>query len=150
MPYQTAAVQSMPPQAMQSQAMQPQAMQPQAMPDSPMAPAAAPTGSVRLLLQGVKAAKDDVQLKVLLRNENGQEIKLPSNMKASVRSASQGERQGKATFSGKSVAPGASIAGTIKIPGNNLDPTADVVIPASSLAIIGLGDLHLTVPISQR
>ncbi|CAN5403523.1 hypothetical protein BH11CYA1_BH11CYA1_04690 [soil metagenome] len=108
------------------------------------------TGTVRLLLQGVKAAKDDVQLKVLLRNETSQEIKIPSNMKASVRSASQGERQGKASFSGKTVSPGASVAGIIKIPGNNLDPTADVVIPASSLAIIGLGDLHLTVPISQR
>ncbi len=107
-------------------------------------------GSVKLLLQGVKAAKDDVQLKVLLRNETAQEIKLPSNMKATVRSASQGERQGKASFAGKTVSPGASVTGTIKIQGSSLDPTADVVIPASSLAILGMGDLHLTVPISQR
>ncbi len=119
----------------------------QMMPGQPMGQ---PSGSVRLLLQGVKAAKDDVQLKVLLINETGQEIKLPSNLKASVRSSSQGERQGKASFSGKTVNPGASVSGTIKIAGSNLDPTADVVIPASSLAVVGMGDLHLTVPISQR
>lgn len=126
------------------------AMPPQMMPSQQIAQSQQPSGSVRLLLQGVKAAKDDIQLKVLLRNESGQEIKLPSNLKASVRSASQGERQGKASFASKTVSPGASVTGTIKIAGSNLDPTADVFIPASSLAIVGMGDLHLTVPISQR
>lgn len=126
------------------------AMPPQMMPGQQIAQSQQPSGSVRLLLQGVKAAKDDIQLKVLLRNESGQEIKLPSNLKASVRSASQGERQGKASFASKTVSPGASVTGTIKIAGSNLDPTADVFIPASSLAIVGMGDLHLTVPISQR
>jgi hypothetical protein len=151
-----APAQSMPPQMMPSQ--QVMASQ-QAMPSQQVIASqqlmtgqqmGQPSGSLRLLLQGVKAAKDDVQLKVLLINETGQEIKLPSNLKASVRSASQGERQGKASFSGKTVNPGASVAGTIKIAGSNLDPTADVVIPASSLAVVGMGDLHLTVPISQR
>lgn len=136
--------QSMPPQMMPGQPQMPGQSMTQTQPMMP------PSGSVRLLLQGVKAAKDDVQLKVLLRNETGQEIKLPSNLKASVRSASQGERQGKASFAGKTVSPGASVTGTIKIAGSNLDPTADVFIPASSLAIVGMGDLHLTVPISQR
>ncbi len=134
-------------QQLQSRNAPAQAMTPQMMPGQQMGQ---PSGSVRLLLQGVKAAKDDVQLKVLLINETGQEIKLPSNLKAAVRSASQGERQGKASFSGKTVNPGASLTGTIKIAGSNLDPTADVVIPASSLAVVGMGDLHLTVPISQR
>lgn len=163
-----APTQSMPPQMMPSQqAMPGQQMMPdqqmmasqqmmpsqQVMPDQQMMPGqqmGQPSGSVRLLLQGVKAAKDDVQLKVLLINETGQEIKLPSNLKASVRSSSQGEKQGKASFAGKTVNPGASVSGTIKIAGGNLDPTADVVIPASSLAVVGMGDLHLTVPISQR
>jgi len=141
------ASQYAPPQMVAAQPL-PQALQTgQAM--QPMQTAQA-SGSVKLLLQGVKAAKDDVQLKVLLRNETAQEIKLPSNMKATVRSASQGERQGKASFTGKTVSPGASVTGTIKIQGSSLDPTADVVIPASSLAILGMGDLHLTVPISQR
>ncbi len=127
-----------------------QAMPPQMMPNQQTMQSQQVSGSVRLLLQGVKAAKDDVQLKVLLRNETGQEIKLPNNIKASVRSASQGEKQGKASFAGKTVSPGASVTGTIRIAGSNLDPTADVFIPASSLAIVGMGDLHLTVPISQR
>ncbi|MDQ5935585.1 MAG: hypothetical protein QG574_2891 [Cyanobacteriota bacterium erpe_2018_sw_21hr_WHONDRS-SW48-000092_B_bin.40] len=151
-----APAQSMPPQMMPGQqaipsqqmmANQQVLASQQAMPGQQMGQ---PSGSVRLLLQGVKAAKDDVQLKVLLINETGQEIKLPSNLKASVRSSSQGERQGKASFSGKTVNPGASVTGTIKIAGSNLDPTADVLIPASSLAVVGMGDLHLTVPISQR
>lgn len=138
-----APAQALPPQQMPGQQIPGQQMiQSQQMPQA--------SGSVRLLLQGVKAAKDDIQLKVLLRNETGKEIKLPSNIKASVRSASQGERQGKASFAGKTVSPGASVTGTIKIAGSNLDPTADVFIPASSLAIVGVGDLHLTVPISQR
>ncbi len=151
-----APAQSMTPQMMPGQqAMPNQQMMAsqQAMPGQQMMPGqpmGQPSGSVRLLLQGVKAAKDDVQLKVLLINETGQEIKLPSNLKASVRSASQGERQGKASFAGKTVNAGASVTGTIKIAGSNLDPTADIVIPASSLAVVGMGDLHLTVPISQR
>lgn len=139
----SATAQSLPPQMMPNNSQMPdQATVPQGM--------AQQTGSVRLLLQGVKAAKDDVQLKVLLLNETGKEIKLPGNLKASVRSANQGERQGKASFAGKTVGAGASLSGTIKIAGSNLDPTADVFIPASSLAVVGLGDLHLTVPISQR
>lgn len=139
----TASAQSMPSPMMSNNSMIPdQAAAPQAL--------AQQTGSVRLLLQGVKAAKDDVQLKVLLLNETGKEIKLPSNLKASVRSANQGERQGKASFAGKAVSAGASVTGTIKIAGSSLDPTADVFIPASSLAVVGLGDLHLSVPISQR
>jgi len=107
-------------------------------------------GEVHLFLQGVKASRDDVQLKVMLRNEGQEEIKLPSAMKVLVRSSGQPDKLAKATFSAKSVAGGATVGGTIKIPGRSLDPTADVIIPASSLAVLGLSDIHLTVPISQR
>lgn len=107
-------------------------------------------GKVHLLLQGVKASKDDVQLKVILRNDSPEEIKLPTSIKAVVRSSGQADQQAKASFTSKSLSPGGTISGTIKIPGRSLDPTADVIIPASSLAVLGLSDIHLTVPISQR
>jgi tetratricopeptide (TPR) repeat protein len=113
-----------------------------------MQPAMA-SGGVALLLQGVKAAKNDVQLKVVLRNQTQQDIKLPGTMKAMVRNGGQ-EKAAKASFSSKSVSAGGSVNGTITIAGSNLDPTADVVILADSLNVAGMGDLHLTVPISQR
>ncbi len=108
------------------------------------------TGKVHLLLQGVKASKDDVQLKVMLRNDSPEEIKLPGSIKALVRSSGQADQLAKASFSAKSLSSGSTVSGTIKIPGRSLDPTADVLIPASSLAVLGLSDIHLTVPISQR
>ncbi len=108
------------------------------------------TGKVHLLLQGVKASKDDVQLKVMLRNDSPEEIKLPGSIKALVRSSGQADQLAKASFTAKSLSSGGTVSGTIKIPGRSLDPTADVIIPASSLAVLGLSDIHLTVPISQR
>lgn len=107
------------------------------------------TGGVHIYLTGVKAGKSEVQLKVTLRNESGTTIKLPSSSKAIVRSGGK-ETSTKIKFSNHAVNTGDSVTGQISVAGANLDPSADIFVPAGSLVASNFGDLHLTAPISQK
>lgn len=105
---------------------------------------------LHLYLTGVKTAKDSVQLKVTLRSDLPNELKLPSSVKAILRTAGQADQSIKANFDSHSLSAGGSVGGTIVVPGKSLDPSADVILPVSALSKGALPDLHLTVPISQR
>ena len=109
-----------------------------------------PPGALKLYLTGVKASKSDVQLQVSLRNDSPVPLKLPSGIKAVVRTGGQPDKDAKVNFESKMVASGSTISGTIKVPGKSLDPTSDVVIPTSILTKGALADIHLSVPISAR
>lgn len=105
---------------------------------------------LHLYLTGVKTAKDSVQLKVTLRSDLPKEFKIPSSVKAILRTSGQADQSIKANFDSHSVSAGGSVGGTIVVPGKSLDPSADVILPVSALSKGVLPDLHLTVPISQR
>jgi hypothetical protein len=107
-------------------------------------------GALKLYLTGVKASKSDVELQVSLRNDSPVPLKIPGGIKAVVRSGGQPDKQGKISFASHQVNSGATVAGTIKVPGKNLDPTADVFIPISDLTKGAIADIHLSVPISSK
>lgn len=110
----------------------------------------APESAARLYLTGVKASKSDVQLKVVLQNAGTAPLKIPGNLNATVRNTGAKDLVAKVNFGSKSIAPGASTTGTIKVPGTSLSPAADIFIPSANMDNANLADLHLTVPISQR
>lgn len=109
-----------------------------------------PQTSARLYLAGVKAGKNDVQLKVLLRNDGATAIKLPSSTDGVLRSNGRADQTIKVSFGSRNLSVGGSVSGTITVPGASLDPAADIFIPGQNLANTNLQDLHLTVPISQK
>lgn len=117
-------------------------------PQMPMPPA--PESAARLYLTGVKAGKSDVQLKVVLQNSGTAPLKIPGNLNATVRNTGAKDLVAKVNFGSKTIAPGSSTTGTIKVPGASLSPAADIFIPSANMDIANLPDLHLTVPISQR
>ncbi len=107
-------------------------------------------GALKLYLTGVTASKSEVELHVSLRNDSSVPLKIPGGIKAVVRSSGQPDKQAKVSFTSKVVNSGSTIVGTIKVPGKNLDPTADVIIPTSDLTRGAIADIHLSVPISAR
>ncbi len=109
-----------------------------------------PPGALKLYLTGVKASKSEVELQVNLRNDSPVPLKIPGGIKAIVRSGGQPDKQGKISFTSHQVNSGATVAGTIKVPGKSLDPTADVMIPISALTKGAIADIHLSVPISSK
>ena len=121
-----------------------------AVPGAPPLRSLIPPGALKLYLTGVKASRSDVELRVNLRNDSSVPLKLPAGIKAVVRSSGQPDKQGKITFTSRQVNSGATVAGTIKVPGKNLDPAADVIIPISALTKGGIADIHLSVPISSK
>lgn len=127
------------------------------LPPSESAPAPAlkpalpiPQTSARLYLAGVKAGKNDVQLKVLLRNDGATAIKLPGTTDGVLRSNGKADQAIKVSFGSRNLSVGGSVSGTITVPGASLDPSADIFIPGQNIANANLSDLHLTVPISQK
>lgn len=109
-----------------------------------------PQTSARLYLAGVKAGKNDVQLKVLLRNDGATAIKLPGTTDGVLRSNGKADQSIKVSFGSRNLSVGGSVSGTITVPGASLDPSADIFIPGQNIANANLSDLHLTVPISQK
>ena len=76
-----------------------------------------PPGALKLYLTGVKASKTDVELQVSLRNDSPIPLKIPSGIKAVVRSTGQPDKQAKVSFTNKVVNSGSTVTGTIKVPG---------------------------------
>ncbi|MBU6450587.1 MAG: hypothetical protein KGS72_02330 [Cyanobacteria bacterium REEB67] len=109
-----------------------------------------PPGAVKLYLTGVKATKNEVHLEVSLRNDGAVPFKIPGGVKAIIRTTGQPDQQAKVAFDSKSVASGTTVTGVIRVPGKNLDPTADIIIPTGSLTNGTIADIHLSVPISAK
>ena len=103
---------------------------------------------LNLMLTGVKAAKNDVQLKVVLANNGKESVHLPAAIKAMVR-GSAGEQTAKATFASRILAPGDSVTGMIQVPGKSLDPRSDIIVPIAGPSSSGSKTpllVHLSVP----
>jgi len=105
-------------------------------------------GNVRFELEGVKPSAMDIKLNVVLHNDQGVPLYIPPTVKAIIRMNGQPQRTVKLTFPTNAVAANGEVHGSIKVPGHNLSPAADVFIPNLLPATVADRDVHLTVPIS--
>jgi hypothetical protein len=60
----------------------------------------------------------------------------------------QADKEARVTFSAKEVFAGGVVQGVIKVPGHDLNPSADLVLPNFLPTAFADRDVHLTVPIS--
>lgn len=109
-----------------------------------------PGGStVKLELEGVSPTASDIKLKVILKNDQNVPFDVPNGTKAIVRMNGKPQRNAKVSFASKQVPAGGEVHGTIKVPGHDLTPAADVFIPDFLPGAAADRDVHLTVPISS-
>jgi len=99
---------------------------------------------VTLELADVKPSSSGIKVKVLLRNQGRTDVKIPDNQKIAIRSAGHADQLLDVHFDSHSVTAGGSVTGTIKIPGHDIDPRADVFLPNFLGDGTQLSDLHLT------
>ncbi|HEY9871047.1 MAG TPA: tetratricopeptide repeat protein [Candidatus Obscuribacterales bacterium] len=100
---------------------------------------------VRLELEGLKPSGNSVLLKVVLRNDRDTALDLPAT--AIFRSATAPDTPVKMSFPARAVPPHSQLHGTIKVPRQQLDPSADLFIPHLLPAASGMPDVRLTVPV---
>jgi tetratricopeptide (TPR) repeat protein len=105
--------------------------------------------SVKLELEGVSPTASDIKLKVILKNDQNVPFDVPNGTKAIVRMNGKPQRNAKVSFASKQVPAGGEVHGTIKVPGHDLTPAADVFIPDFLPGAAADRDVHLTVPISS-
>lgn len=106
------------------------------------------TAAVQLELEGYNADSNGVLLRVVLRNERSRSLPVPNDVTAVIRAAGQADTQTQASFTASEVPPNGQIRGTIKIPGQQLNPAADLVLPNFLPAAFADRDIHLVQPLS--
>jgi len=106
-------------------------------------------GSVRFELEGIVPSKSQIKLKVVLKNDRDFPMELPPSVSAKIQMPGKPEQIAKVEFSGKQINPHGEIHGTIKVPGKDLNASADVFLPNFLPPSEQYRDVHLTVPISK-
>lgn len=106
-------------------------------------------GSVRFELEGVVPSKSQIKLKVVLKNDRDFPMELPSSISAKIQMPGKPEQIAKVEFSEKKINAHGAIHGTIKVPGRDLNASADVFLPNFLPPSEQYRDVHLTVPISK-
>ncbi len=106
---------------------------------------------VRFELTGIETGFTGVRLAVVLKNNGEVALTVPQEMRAVIRYRDNREATVKVVFSGTAVGPHSQMAGSIKVPLDKVDPTADLVLP-NLLPPAGGGDneVHLTMQAGQR
>ena len=99
-------------------------------------------------LTGISVKGKNVRLNVVLQNTTGSNVTIPSSAKAIMRKPGSPDLPVKFKFEKDQLGAGEQVTGFITIPGQKVDPTADVLIPNMSSAGGGAQDVHLTVPVS--
>ncbi len=113
----------------------------------PLAPGPA---AVRLELAGAQPKLDGVHLDVILKNDADSPLAMPSRVKAVIKYNNRQSTHVHVAFAGGTVPPHGEIHGTIKVPFDKVDPTADLLIPDLLPEGAGSRDVHLTTSISLR
>lgn len=103
------------------------------------------TAGLRFELMQIKPTLTNVQLKVVLRNDSDQALNIPENLQAIIRYPDMHESEVKIAFNNKSIPSHSSSEGTVKVPFDKVDPTADLV-----LRNISPQELHLITSLVQR
>lgn len=106
-------------------------------------------GSVRFELEGVVPSRSQVKLKVVLKNDSDFPMELPSSISAKIHMPGRPPQIAKLEVSGKQIAPHGQLHGIIKVPGGDLNASADVFLPNFLPPSEQFRDVHLTVPISK-
>ncbi len=110
---------------------------------------APPTGGApRMDLTGISVKGRNVRLNVVLHNTTGSNMVIPPSARALMRKAGAPDLPVKFKFAKDQLGAGEQVTGYITIPGQKVDPTADVVIPKLVASEAGAQDVHLTVPVS--
>ncbi len=116
----------------------------------PSLPTAANTkGTVRFELEGVVPSRSQIKLKVVLKNDRDFPMELPSTVSAKIQMPGKPEQYAKVEFTGKQINAHGEIHGIIKVPGRDLNASADVSLPNFLPPSEQYRDVHLTVPISK-
>lgn len=103
------------------------------------------TTGLRFELKQIKPTLTNVQLKVVLRNDNDQALNIPDNLQAIIRYPDMHESEVKIAFDNKSIPGHSASEGTVKVPFDKVDPTADLI-----LRNISPQELHLITSLVQR
>ena len=112
--------------------------------------AAVAPSQVRFELVGIETGFTGVRLAVVLKNNSDVAITVPQEMKAVIRYRDSREATVKVVFGGTSVAPHGQIAGSIKVPLDKVDPTADLVLPNLLPTATGDAEVHLTMQATPK
>ncbi|MCC7527418.1 MAG: hypothetical protein IT342_02780 [Candidatus Melainabacteria bacterium] len=106
-------------------------------------------GTVRFELEGVVPSRSQIKLKVVLKNDRDLPMQLPPTISAKIQMPGKPEQYAKVEFSGKQINAHGEIHGVIKVPGRDLNASADVSLPNFLPPSEQYRDVHLTVPISK-
>jgi tetratricopeptide (TPR) repeat protein len=104
--------------------------------------------SVKLELQGFTPTPTGIRLRVVIKNSRSKSLPLPDAAKAVIHMPGQPDKEAKISFTAKEVIAGGLVQGTVKVPGHDLNPAADLVLPNFLPTTFADRDVHLTVPIS--
>lgn len=102
---------------------------------------------VHLELLGVKAKSKNINLKVRLRNEQDNDLTIPSNRKAIIRMVGREDQTAKIKFPKRKLQAHSTMEGYITVPGKRLSPAADVFIPELAGVSNAKENVHLTLPV---
>lgn len=106
--------------------------------------------AIRLQLEGANPRMNGVDLAVVLYNDSDIGFNVAQKMKAIIKYPNRKDAEVKVTFADEVVPAHGKIHGTIKVPFDKVDPTADLIIPNMLPPGYGPRDIHLTTSISLR
>ncbi|HEY9784897.1 MAG TPA: hypothetical protein V6D17_05800, partial [Candidatus Obscuribacterales bacterium] len=107
------------------------------------------SGAVKFELEGVTPSWSDIKLKVVLHNNKSMPLALPPNLKAVVHMDGKPDRTVSVSFPSRQIAANSAAHGTIRIPGHDINASADVYLPNFLPPSEAYRDVHLSVPISK-
>lgn len=106
-------------------------------------------GTVRFELEGVVPSRTQIKLKVVLKNDRDFPMELPPTVAAKIQMPGKPEQIAKVEFKGKQIGPHGELHGIIKVPGGDMNASADVFLPNFLPPSEQYRDVHLSVPISK-
>lgn len=108
-----------------------------------------PGGNLRFELEGVVPSWSDIRLKVVLKNDRDTALELPQNVKAVIKMSGQEDRIVNVSFPSRQIPAHGESHGIIRVPGHNLNASADLYLPDFLPPDEPYRHVHLSVPISK-
>lgn len=110
-----------------------------------------PAGAaVKLSLESASVKMTGVELIVDLRNDMGSTLRIPEKVHAIIRYSNRKDADVHVSFADTTVPAHGAIRGTIKVPFDKVDPTADLMIPGLLPPGSASRDVHLTTSMALR
>jgi tetratricopeptide (TPR) repeat protein len=106
---------------------------------------------VKFQLVGANPKAKGVDLNVVLLNDGDTPLILPRDVRAVIRyNGNRPDTEVKAVFASSAVAPHSSAQGTVHVPYDKADPTADLVLPQLLPPAFAQRDVHLVTSLAAR